>query len=114
MGIPLTEFIENIEGEILTPAVKMDGITIEDGYVSDLLSDVMGNARENQAWITIMKHLNSVAVASLVNIPCVVFAKGVKPDKDVISRAETENVCLITTALSSFEVAGKLYKLLHD
>ena len=114
MGIPLTEFIENIEGEILTPAVKMDGITIEDGYVSDLLSDVMGNARENQAWITIMKHLNSVAVASLVNIPCVVFAKGVKPDKDVISRAETENVCLITTPLSSFEVAGKLYKLLHD
>jgi|SRR5690554_1951796 len=114
MGIPLKRFIESIDGEVLTPGIKIDGILIEDGYVSDLLSDVMGNAKENQVWITIMRHLNSVAVASLVNIPCIVFAKGIKPDKDVISKAETENICLITTTLPSFEVAGRLYTLLHE
>lgn len=113
MGIPLKKLIEEIKGEILTPSVAIEDKVIEDGYVSDLLSDVMGSAKENQAWITIMRHLNSVAVASLVSVPCIVFAKGIKPEQEVISKAAEENICLVSCSLPSFDIAGKLYLLLN-
>lgn len=110
----LKDFVEAIEGGILTPSVDIEKLTVTDGYVSDLLSDVMGSAKDNQVWITIMKHLNSVAVASLVNIPCIVFAKGIKPEKEVISKAEEENICLVSSPYDSFKIAGVLYGLLKS
>ena len=113
MDISLKSFIETIGGEILTPSVNITDKKISNGYVSDLLSDVMGNAKEDQVWITIMKHLNSVAVASLVNIPCIVFAKGIKPEPEVIAKAVEENICLVSSKESSFTIAGKLYQLLN-
>ncbi|MCB5230640.1 MAG: hypothetical protein WCX83_02430 [Candidatus Cloacimonas sp.] len=114
MGVKIKDLIAAIDGKVLTQSVETESIVIEDGYVSDLLSDVMGNARDNQAWITIMKHMNSVAVASLAGIPCIVFAKGVQPEKEVIQKGEEEKVLLVTSELSSFEICGKLYCLLND
>jgi len=35
------------------------------GYVSDLLSDVMANAKAGDLWVTLQTHQNIVAVASL-------------------------------------------------
>ena len=43
------------------------------GYVGDLLSWVMGRARSGQAWITIMPNINTVAVASLADVACVIL-----------------------------------------
>jgi serine kinase of HPr protein (carbohydrate metabolism regulator) len=114
MGITLEKLIEMIEGKVLTPSIDIRNRVIEDGYVSDLLSDVMSSAKENQAWITIMKHLNSIAVASLINLPCIIFAKGIKPEEEVINKAQEEDICLISSNLTSFEIAGKLYSSLKQ
>ncbi|MBW6516434.1 MAG: hypothetical protein K0B81_07460 [Candidatus Cloacimonetes bacterium] len=113
MPVTLKSFIETIEGKVLTPSVDIENIIVNDGYVSDLLSDVMGNAKENQVWITIMKHLNSIAVASLVNIPCIIFAKDTMPEQEVIKKAEEENICLVSSSQSSFTIAGELYLMLN-
>ena len=53
------------------------------GYVGDLLSWVMGRARSGQAWITIMSNINTVAVASLADVACVILAEGVTLPEDV-------------------------------
>jgi hypothetical protein len=55
---------------------------VTDGYVSDLLSDVMGNATEGTIWITLQTHKNVVAVASLKDISAVILVKGLQPDAD--------------------------------
>lgn len=113
MAVSLKEFTETIQGQVVAQVENMDQIFIEGGYVSDLLSDVMGNAKDNQVWITIMKHLNVIAVAALANMPCVCFSNGVTPDQPVIQKANNENICLISSPLSTFEIAGKLYQLLN-
>ncbi len=112
MSIKLDVYIEAINGEILTENVDYKNIELDDGYCSDLLSDVMGNALDNQVWITIMRHLNVIAVASLTGVPAVVFTKNIKPDVAVIEKANNEEICLITCKLSSFEASGILYQLL--
>ncbi|MDP2174258.1 MAG: hypothetical protein Q8J62_10845 [Candidatus Cloacimonadaceae bacterium] len=112
--IKLSDYLHAVGGSNLTPAIDAEEIGITDGYVCDMLSDVMGSAKAGQAWITIMKHLNVVAVASMTGIPAIVFAKGGVPEAPVIEKALEEGICLITSALTPFELAGILYKQLGN
>ena len=110
--IKLSEYLSEIEGVNNTPALDPDEIEILGAYVSDMLSDVMGNAKPDQLWITIMKHLNVIAVASMTGVPAIILAKGNVPDAAVCDKALEENICLISSKLSTFELAGILYKML--
>lgn len=112
MALTLKEYLEAIGAETLTPDIDISQITITNGYVSDMLSDVMGTAKEGQVWITIMRHMNTVAVASMTSLACVLFAKGMKPDAAVISRANQEEVCLAVSDKQTFDLAGILYRML--
>jgi hypothetical protein len=112
MPITLKQYLEHINAEIITPSVDAASITITDGYVSDMLSDVMGTAKENQVWITIMKHMNTVAVASMTGIPCVLFAKDTRPDASVVEKAIQEDICLAVSDKQVFDLAGILYQML--
>lgn len=84
------------------------------GYVSDLLSDVMGNAAEGEIWITLQSHLNVVAIASLKEISAVVLVKGIRPDEQVIAKAEKEGIPILTAPGPAFEIVGKIYHILND
>lgn len=114
MGVRLSLFLEKITGTNVTPTIDIANVVIDGGYVSDLLSDVMGSAQPQQVWITIMKHLNVIAVASMTGIPCIVFAKDSKPDEAVIKKAIEEGICLFSSDMAVFELAGILYLLLHQ
>jgi predicted transcriptional regulator len=83
------------------------------GYVSDLLSDVMGNASEGEVWITLQAHMNVVAIASLKELAAVVLINNIQPAEQVIAKAAEEGVPLLGTGQPAFEVAGKLYTLLN-
>lgn len=82
------------------------------GYVSDLLSDVMGNSREGQVWITLQTHKNVMAIASLKDLAAVIMVKGFRPDDDTVKQSEEEGVPVLVTTENTFEIAGKLYELL--
>lgn len=76
------------------------------GYVGDLLSWVMGRARENCAWITIMSNVNIVAVASLADVSCVILSEGVSLEESVIKTATDKGVNILSTSLNSYEAAA--------
>ena len=59
---------------------------IQGGYASDLLSDVMGNSREGDIWVTMQKHVNIVAVAQLNGLAAIVLVNGRRPEPDTIVR----------------------------
>ena len=88
-------------------------VEISGAYVSDLLSDVMGSASSGQVWVTIMRHLNVVAVASMTGIPAVIFAKGVVPEADVIEKATEEGILLLSSPMETFNVSGIIYQTLN-
>ncbi|ASB49730.1 serine kinase [Alkalitalea saponilacus] len=87
---------------------------IAGGYVSDLLSDVMGNADENFVWMTLQTHKNIMAVASLKELAAIIIVKGLEPDGDTIAHSNEEKVPLLGTDMETFEIAGKLYGLLNN
>ena len=106
----LHEIIEKLDLEIKTGAEHLD-VEVTKGYVSDMLSDVMGHADEGGLWITIQKHQNIVAVAVMKSLAAIILVKGRIPDDDAAAKAEREGVVILSTAMSAFELAGKLHAL---
>ena len=60
---------------------------ISDVYIGDLLSWVMGRAKSDDAWITIMSNVNILAVASLADTSCIILAEGVTVDESIKATA---------------------------
>ena len=89
------------------------GNEIKGGYVSDLLSDVMGFAQEGHAWVTLQTHKNVIAIASLKELACVILVKGNEPDDDMLEQAREEEIPVLGTTEQTFEVAGQLYMMLN-
>ena len=58
------ELVEKLNLKVLSGEKGLDR-EIDGCYISDLLSDVMGNAMEGNIWITLQTHKNVMAVASL-------------------------------------------------
>lgn len=84
---------------------------VRGGYASDLLSDVIANAREGDAWVTLQRHVNIVAVAHLKSLAAVVLVNGRQPEADTVARANEERVPIVSTSLTAFDAAGALYAL---
>ena len=78
---------------------------IQSVYCCDLLSLVMGRAPADSAWVTVMGNLNSIAVAVLADVSCIVLAEGMPLDADARARAESEGVSVVTTRLPVYEAA---------
>jgi hypothetical protein len=87
---------------------------LEGAYTSDLLSDVMANAKDGGALITIQAHKNTVAVATLVNITCIIICNNRPLPEDMLEAAKDEGIAVLLTKENQYTVSGKLYKLLSD
>jgi hypothetical protein len=74
-------------------------------YCCDLLSFVMGKAPAGCAWITVMGNVNSIAVATLADISCIILADSVELDKPALSKAEQHNITVLQSDAPIFETA---------
>jgi predicted transcriptional regulator len=86
---------------------------ISGGYVSDLLSDVMGNAREGNVWITLQTHRNVVAIASLKELACILLVSSLVPEQSALDHSNQEGIPVLGTSLSTFEITGLLYQKIN-
>ncbi len=79
---------------------EIDGV-----YACDLLSWVMGRAKCDNAWITIMSNINILAVASLSDVSCIILAEGVKVEQDVIDTALDKDINILSTDMDIYNTA---------
>ena len=77
-------------------------------YIGDLLSWVMGRAKCDDAWITIMSNINTVAVATLADTACIILAESVVPQEDVLKTAGSRGVNILSSELSAYDIAKTL------
>ena len=85
--------------------------TIDGIFVCDLLSHVMGNAQENNAFITVLNNINVLGVASLLDLSCVIFSHNTKVNEQIISKANELEIPLLSTKLSSAKTVTLLNEL---
>ncbi|MCW0482762.1 DRTGG domain-containing protein [Gaoshiqia sediminis] len=108
----VSDLVEKLGLKVISGEKGLNRV-VDGAYVSDLLSDVMGNARENQVWITLQVHQNVMAIASLKDLAAVILVKGLTANENTIQHSNEEQIPILSTTLSTFDMAGKLYELLH-
>jgi serine kinase of HPr protein (carbohydrate metabolism regulator) len=107
----VSELVEKLELRVFSGRNGLDR-EITGGYVSDLLSDVMGNACDGEVWITLQVHHNVMAIASLKDLAAVILVNNLEPNENTVAHSENENIPILGTHLSTFEITGKVYQLL--
>lgn len=112
MEITLSKIIKELNLQVFTQNNTLEN-PVNGAYVSDLLSDVMGNSNLGDIWITLQTHKNVVAIASLRDLAAVIFVNGLSPDAETIDAANAEGVALLGTTEKTFEISGKLYNLIY-
>ena len=92
------------------PLTDLAEVELKGCYISDLLSDVLANAQPGVLWVTIQIHRNVLSVASMKDIAAVLFTCGRKPEPAIIAEAAEKGITLLSTSLTTYETAGKLWK----
>jgi predicted transcriptional regulator len=105
----LKDMVKEFGLEVRTGSGNLDH-EVTSGYVSDLLSDVLAHADEGSLWVTLHIHQNIVAVALHKDLAGIILVQGRQPDQDTIAKAEEEDIPVLVSSLSAFELVGRLYK----
>ena len=98
--------------KVISASDKIKNNNVKGGYTGDLLSDVMANSHEGDIWITRQVHQNIVAVASLKEHAGIILVNSCEPARDTLEKAIQENIPIMVSGMSAFEVTGKIYNLL--
>lgn len=104
----LKEMMDAAGMKLLTPQSDLSR-TISTGYGCDLLSWVLAHGQSGMAWITVQTHLNVVAVATLMDMACVILPEGIVPEQEMLAKAEEEGIAVFSSDLTSFSICGILY-----
>lgn len=82
-------------------------------YTCDLLSWVISHANAGDMWVTVMNNLNILAVASLVDVSCIVIPEGIEAYENLLERAKENDITILATNRSAANVIIEASKLIE-
>lgn len=83
-------------------------------FCCDLLSVAMGKASEGSAWVTVMGNINTLAVAVLTDVACIILAEHAELDQNALEKAKSEGISVFRTEHSIFQAALEIWQLLEQ
>lgn len=107
--ITVRDIAESLGLTVLAGAHRVDN-RVTGGYACDLLSCVMAGARAGNAWVTLQAHLNVIAVASLLDLSCVIITEGATMDEAALSRANEKGIPVLGTRACTFDTVARLHE----
>jgi predicted transcriptional regulator len=102
------KLLEIIDKLLLTPLTNSEEKEVTGVIISDMLSDVMSSAKAGSLWLTVQTHKNIVSAANLIDISAVIVINGKEVPEDTINLANRFHVIILSSPLTSFELAAKL------
>ncbi len=100
----VSELAEKISGRIVC-GEKGAEKELHGCYIGDLLSLAMSKVQKDNVWITIQSNINIAAVATLTEAGCIIICDGFTPDSNTASKADEENIPIISSEKSAYELA---------
>ena len=107
----LDEIAKRLGLALLTAPKDLTQVEPITGYTSDMLSCVMSGAPREGLWVTLQAHINIIAVAALLDLSAIIITENALPDPATIAKANEKGIVLLSTAMPSYEVVGRLWEL---
>jgi hypothetical protein len=73
------------------------------------MSDVLAFVKDQPVLLTGLMNSQVIRTADMMDIKCIVFIRGKKPELALIHLAVENSIVLMTTDLSMYAACGKLY-----
>ncbi len=77
---------------------------------SDLMSDVLAFVKDKSVLITGLTNVHVMRTAEMLDIHCVVFARGKIPPQEVLEEAEDLGIVVLATAYTNYTTCGLMYE----
>lgn len=108
--------VKQLADKIVLKAINEEDTTrlVNGAYTGDLLSWVMGKAKSDNVWVTIMSNVNVVAVASLCDVSMVILAENSMLDDDALDKAKQQGINVYTSEMTSFDLCGKIFTAFNE
>ena len=77
---------------------------------SDLMSDVLAFVNEKTVLITGLNNHHVLRTADMLDLKCLVFARGKVPGEELLEQAQEQGLVVMTTRETAFTACGLLYQ----
>ncbi|HHX48845.1 MAG TPA: hypothetical protein GX709_00390 [Clostridiales bacterium] len=79
-------------------------------FASDLMSDVLAFARDEDVLISGLSNPQLVRTAALLDMHCIILVRGKAATDDIISLCDKKGIACLTTKLGMYEACGLLFQ----
>jgi len=77
---------------------------------SDMMSDVLAFSKDHSVLLTGLCNPQVIRTAEMLDIVCIVFVRGKKPDESMLLMAEERGIIILSTGHRMFSACGLLYE----
>lgn len=103
-----SEICQILNAEILCGKDNLD-VDVKTAFGADMMSDVLAFAKDQTVLITGLVNPQTVRTAMMLDIKCIVFVRGKRPDDATLELAEENGLVVLATNKKMYAVCGKLY-----
>ena len=104
----IREVVKLLDAEILCGEDRLD-TEIHTACGSDMMSDVLAYVKDQSVLLTGLLNPQVVRTAEMMDMLCIVFVRGKKPEQPVIDLAREKGIVLLSTEKRLFVACGILY-----
>ncbi len=104
----ISRIIEILDAHLLTEHADCSR-EVHTACGSDMMSDVLAYVKDQAVLLTGLNNPQVVRTADMMDMVCIVFVRGKKPDAMLISLAEARGIAVMTTDKTMFTACGLLY-----
>lgn len=105
----IKEIVDILHADVLTPGADLER-EVHTACGSDMMSDVLAYVKDQAVLVTGLNNPQVVRTASMMDMACVVFVRGKKPDPSILSLANQLDIAILATELAMFPSCGLLYQ----
>ena len=77
---------------------------------SDMMSDVLAFSKDHSVLLTGLCNPQVIRTAEMLDIVCIIFVRGKKPDESMLEMARERELVVMSTGHRMFSACGMLYE----
>ena len=100
---------ELLRAEVLWAEEDMLSHEVHTACGSDMMSDVLAFSKDHSILLTGLCNPQVIRTAEMLDIVCVIFVRGKKPDETILEMARERDLVVLETGHRMFSACGMLY-----
>ena len=103
------DIIDLLESELLSGEDLLDS-EVHTACGSDMMSDVLAFSKDHSVLLTGLCNPQVIRTAEMLDIVCLIFVRGKKPDQTILDMAKERDLIVMETGHRMFSSCGMLYQ----